>query len=182
VALLIVGIPLWLKTDRSAAGLPAQPSAGAAGASAPVRFVSDEGRFIAEFPSEPVRSEVTSHAADGDVRTVFFSSVTDHGAVVVKYRDFVGTLKDADTSRILGAATGNAVKDGTVESTTPVTAYGSPGVDFVVRQTDGSTVLGRVVLVGVNNPRMFTLVAGPVQLEEAKAAYDHLLETFTLPA
>ena len=52
-------------------------------------------------------------------------------------------------------------------------------MDFVVGETDGSTVLGRIVLVGVHNPRMFTLVAGPGELPEAKAAYDRLLKTFT---
>jgi hypothetical protein len=179
-ALLAIGIPLWLKTDRSAAELPVKAAASGVDAYAPVRFTSDEGRFSAEFPSKPVRSEVTSHVADGDIRQVNFSSASDRGVVAIKYRDFIGTLQDADTGRILDAAPATVMKGGTVESTTPTTAYGSPGVDFVVKGADGERLLGRIVLAGTENPRLFTLVAGPMDIEGAKAAYDRLLETFTL--
>jgi hypothetical protein len=181
---LVVGIPMWLQGDVTSfrGGKPAGPVVKEdLNKVDPKVFTSSDGRFSAEFPSTPVRTVAKTTTSDGtELKQVNFSSTTEHGAVVVKYMDFEGTGNQDAVRVLLDVGPSMAVKDGKVTSREFVSVGEHSAVDFAVETSDKEKLLGRVVVVGAEDFRMYTLIAGPVDVKESKAAYERLIKTFTL--
>lgn len=177
--LLAVGIPLWLRSDGSSAaviGRTTPPGRASGQARAPVVFTSEEGRFTAEFPAEPERTETTN--AKG-LRSVQLASATERDGVArVTFADI--DVAPGEAEAFLTGAADRAVGDrgGRLVSKRLTVMQGNPAVDFVVAEKEGSETVGRIVLAGTGQARAYALISERRSVTET--AYDRLLETFTL--
>ena len=177
--LLAVGIPLWLRSDRSAAAaIGRTPPAAQASAQTqgPVLFTSEEGRFTAEFPAEPKRTETTSE--NGLTSVQLASATDDDGVARVTYADIA--VAPGEEQAFLTSAADRAVGDrgARLVSKRLTVMHGSPAIDFAVAEKSGSETVGRIVLVGTGQARAYGLISERKSVTET--AYDRLLETFTL--
>jgi hypothetical protein len=142
-------------------------------------FTSTEGRFSAEFPSDP--DEQTQNTAEGgiDLTVHFFTSETDDYAVSVGYVDYPAEFAQADPKVVLsGVAEGAAgnVQGGEVTKNNPSTFLDLPAVDYEVKAT-GAELQAKAFL---KENRLYILQGVSEQLADADAEYDQLVESFKL--
>jgi hypothetical protein len=167
IGLLLVGAPQMFKAiDRAGTS---------SGASEAVVFTSEEGRFRAEFPSEPKRSTVAGKTDE----VVFTSTLEDDNVVSAQYLELGGEPKDAEV--LLRTIRDDVVaKKGTVRSSETLTAYGHPAMDFAVG-SGRDELLGRAVVVSDGEAsRLYLIQAATVEEPAVERAYERLIETFTL--
>jgi hypothetical protein len=141
-----------------------------------VLFTSEEGRFTAEFPAEPKRTETAG--ANGLTSVQLASATDDEGVARVTFADI--EVAPGGEQGFLTAAADRAVGDrgARLVSKRLTAMYGNPAIDFVVAEKEGSETVGRILLVGTGQARAYGLISERNSVTET--AYDRLLETFTL--
>ena len=142
-------------------------------------FTTDEGRFQAEFPTEPRREavSVTAQGTDITLTLISFSSErTPTEAVSVSFVDYLKPIDEANRKGVLdGAATGAAsTLSGTLASKVPTSYLGYEALDFVVNSASGRAT-ARAFLV---QNRMYLLQVVQTEGQTDSESYDRLLATF----
>lgn len=144
----------------------------------PTNFSSAEGRFSAEFPSEPTQQTEQLSEAGLDLEFEIFTSESDNYAVSVGYVDYPEGFASVDPNVVLsGVAEGAAGNIGAeVTRNNPTTFKGLPAVDYEVTSDDVS-LQAKAFLQG---NRLYLLQAVSAELGDAAAEYARLVETFEL--
>ena len=141
-----------------------------------VVFTSREGRFSAEFPSQPERTERTQTVAGIPLKLIFFGTDDEERAVQVGYIDYPPGIVTADPKTSLngGAEGAAAAVNGRLTKKTPTTFLGHDAIDYVV-EVEGGMLTAKAFLVG---DRMYLLQeAGE---SRTHTGYDRLVSTFKL--
>lgn len=140
-------------------------------------FESGEGRFRVALPEEPARQEEDVDEEDLETKAVLFTSqLGDTATVNVSYADYPEAITEIDPRVVLAGAVQGAVKrvSGTLARQTPLTAEGSPAVDYVIEGDEG-WLQARAILVG---NRLYLLqLAAP---RPDAAAFERLVTSFEL--
>jgi hypothetical protein len=142
-------------------------------------FTSTEGRFSAEFPSEPEEQTQDTSEAGIDLTVHFFTSETDDYAVSVGYVDYPAEFSQVDPTLVLsGVAAGAAgnVEGGEVTRNDPSTFLDLPAIDYEVKAT-GAELQAKAFL---KDTRLYILQAVSEKLPDADAEYDRMVESFKL--
>ena len=142
-------------------------------------FESGEGRFRVALPERPERQEQA--LGDGDLETKavqFTSRLGDAATMNVSFADYPESIAEVDPRVVLAAAVAGAVERvaGTLAAQAPLTAEGSPAVDYLIEDGEG-WVQARAILVG---NRLYLLqLATPVR---DPGAFERLVTSFELLA
>ena len=140
-------------------------------------FESAEGRFRIALPEEPERREQEVDDDDLETRAVLFTSrLGDTATVNVSYADYPPALAEVDPRLVLAGAVTGAVErvSGTLAAQTPLTAEGSPAVDYLIEDGEG-WVQARAIFVGT---RLYLLqLAAPTR---DPGAFERLVTSFDL--
>lgn len=140
-------------------------------------FQSEEGRFRVALPEQPERREQGVDEDDLETKAVLFTSTFGNSATVnVSYADYPETITEIDPRVVLTGAVAGAVKrvSGTLARQTPLTAEGSPAVDYVIEGDEG-WLQARAVLVG-NRLYLLQLAASRPNAR----AFERLVTSFEL--
>ena len=143
-------------------------------------FTSTEGRFTAEFPTEPERQEQNQTVVGVPLRIITFTSEEGDGAVGVGYVDYPPSVTAAGARPVLdGVPEGAAANtQGTVVSERPTTFLGNEATDYVVRVRQGKgTATARAFLAG---NRLYILQAVEEGQRTRSERFDRLVASFKL--
>ncbi|MDP9418854.1 MAG: hypothetical protein M3P53_01645 [Actinomycetota bacterium] len=165
----------------SVAGLGACSGGGSSDSSGANRawplFESGEGRFRVALPEEPARHEQDVDEEDLETKAVLFTSkFGDTATVNVSYADYPEAITEIEPRVVLAGAVKGAVNrvSGTLARQTPLTAEGSPAVDYVIEGDEG-WLQARAILVG---NRLYLLqLAAP---RPNAGAFERLVTSFEL--
>ncbi len=140
-------------------------------------FQSQEGRFRVALPGEPARREQALGEEALESRLVSFTTQLDDVTTLdVSYADYPATITEIDPRLVLTGAVTGAVEraSGTLARQTPLTAEGSPAVDYVIDGDEG-WLQARAILVA---NRLYLLqLAAP---RPDAAAFEALVTSFEL--
>lgn len=140
-------------------------------------FESAEGRFRVALPGQPTRRQAQIDEASPETALVRFTTRLDEATTLeVSYADYPDTITEIEPRVILtGAVTGSVERaSGALAEQTPLTAEGSPAVDYLI-QGDEGWLQARAILVGA---RLYLLqVAAP---NPDGAAFERLVTSFEL--
>lgn len=140
-------------------------------------FESGEGRFRVALPGEPTRRQAEVGEASPETALVRFTTQLDDATMLeVSYGDYPDAITEIEPRVVLtGAITGSVDRfSGTLAAQTPLTAEGSPAVDYLI-QGDGGWLQARAILVA---NRLYVLqVAAP---DPDAAAFERLVTSFEL--
>jgi hypothetical protein len=171
-AVLLVAFGPQLLRPAGAGG----PGGAAAVEQGGVTFVAEDGRFRATFPSRPSRTQEPQE----DPTNVIYETVVGKGSVGVLFSDFGADSLSAGREAFLRAYVDAWVDGkGTLVSSSGAAMEGNPALDFRYQAKDGR-VFGRALVVGTEHPRVYLFLTTSDPSPELKAAYDRLIETFTL--
>ncbi|MGQ0678284.1 MAG: hypothetical protein ACT4OM_01255 [Actinomycetota bacterium] len=139
-------------------------------------FISEEGRFLVEFPNKPKREAASVESGENTLTSVVFTASTDDEAVSVSYVDYPDDITAKPRNDVLAAvAKGSATAlQGKVESSTPVTFLGGEALDFRVEAPEGFAT-ARSFMVG---NRMYLLQVVRRDNVEGPASFQRLVNTF----
>ncbi len=140
-------------------------------------FASKEGRFSANFPTEPTVE--SKKDAKGDV-TVTTQSTTENGAIAffVIYSDVMGDFSIVNAKEILKQSANAAKADPKSYKEVPLNGY--PGLEFVAEiEKPDTKVLMKTRLYLVKN-RLYQVIAAAEQSKKDKAEFDKFLDSFRL--
>ena len=140
-------------------------------------FQSEEGGFRVALPGEPARREQALGEEAPESRLVSFTTQLDDVTTLdVSWADYPAAIAEIDPRLVLTGAVTGAVEraSGTLARQTPLTAEGSPAVDYVIDASEG-WLQARAILVA---NRLYVLqLAAP---RPDAAAFEALVTSFDL--
>lgn len=140
-------------------------------------FESGEGRFRVALPGQPTRRQAELDEASPETALVRFTTqLGETTTLEVSYADYPDAIAEIEPRLVLtGAITGSVERaSGTLVEQTPLTAEGSPAVDYLI-QGEGGWLQARAILV---TNRLYVLqVAAP---DPDAAAFERLVTSFEL--
>lgn len=140
-------------------------------------FESGEGRFRVALPGEPTRREQGVDDASPETRAVLFTTQLGEAATLnVSYADYPEAITEIEPQLVLAGAVQGAVNrvSGTLARQTPLTAEGSPAIDYVIEGDEG-WLQARAILVA---NRLYLLqLAAP---RPDAGAFERLVTSFDL--
>lgn len=147
-------------------------------------FVADEFGFSVKFPAVPERQDQALNSGGQDLTvTTFSAGELDSGfGLSTTLAQCTPVGKDLDArlqASAAGAIQGAAKSTGfspTVNSQTPFTVAGSPGLQTDFTLTEGSDTLHVMSAVVINGPRFYTLSAN----NPSEESWSNFLGSFTI--
>ncbi len=140
-------------------------------------FSSPQGRFKAEFPSEPAKQVQRVPAAGDPLELVVYASESDNEAVSVSYVDYAAEPAGENLKKVLDSAAEGASSavSGLNLTKNPTTFLTRDAIDFTTEAAP-NLLTGRAVMVG---SRMYVLqVVAPKSVKSD--SFDRLASSFEL--
>lgn len=139
-------------------------------------FVSEEGRFLAEFPVKPKRTSTSAKSGDQTLTLIVYTAEADNEVVSVAYIDYPPETVAKGPKEVLQASAQGAASalGGKLASNTPLTVLGGDALDFRVEAPEGNAT-ARAFMIG---NRMYLLQVFRRDSTKRPAAFERLVSTF----